>query len=275
MSNQINFKFLKTKAVERRLDILDCCYNYSGHIASSFSCTEILVYLYYHFLKINPKKPNDTNRDLLILSKGHSSELLYSILSDLSFFPINWFKKNFCNGRYILGSHTDSKIPGVEYSAGSVGHGLGIASGISLVKKKNNRKIVVVTGDAELSEGSIWEAMFFIKKNNLKNIIIIIDYNNIGATDFVNNFISLDNLKNKILSFGLKVSEIKKANDFKNLDRTLKKFKNKKNFYTQVFICHTKKGFGFKYFENDPIWHVKKITTNVYERAKKYLLKSI
>ena len=268
MSNFNYIKKLKNKVRERKFDILEICHKYGGHIATSFSSTEILCYLYYYFF--NLKKNN-----ILIISKGHCSELIYSILSDLKFFPKKWFEKHFSRNKFILGQHIDKNIPGIEFSSGALGHGLPFACGkaLSLKKNKENKKIFVLMGDAEFCEGSNWEALLFAKKFNLDNLFILLDYNKIGSLDYLNNTSSLAPFDKKFKSFGLDVYFAKNGNDINNIDRIFKNFKNSKN--PKVIILNTVKGYGAKIFENDPIWHVKKISKEDYLIAKEQLLKKL
>ena len=265
----INYiKKIKKKVQERKLDILEICYRHGGHIATSFSATEILCYLYYYYFKI--KKNN-----ILIISKGHCSELIYSILSDLKFFPKNWFQKHFAQNKFKLGQHIDKNIPGIEFSSGALGHGLPFACGKALSLKKNNKnkKIFVLMGDAEFCEGSNWEALLFAKQFNLNNLFIILDYNKIGSLDYLDNTSSLQPFNKKFKSFGLDVYHVKNGNNIDNIDKIFKKFKLSNN--PKIIILNTIKGYGVKIFENDPIWHVKKVSNEDYDIARKKLLEKL
>ena len=131
---------LQKKANELRNLILETTINSGGHIASAFSCIEILVALFYgDLLKYKPDYPEWKQRDRFILSKGHGSMALYAVLGDLGFFPLKWIETRYCRGDYFLGSHPDIKIPGVEVTTGSLGHGLSLASGIAFGNKLDNR----------------------------------------------------------------------------------------------------------------------------------------
>lgn len=255
-------KKLFLKSLHIKKNILKICYEYGGHVATSFSSTEILVYLYY--LKIIFNNKNKSN--YLVVSKGHCSELVYSILQDLNFFPKIWFEKHYAKNKFILGQHIDSKIPGVNFSSGSLGHGLphavGVAHGLKI--KNSLKKVFVLVGDAELCEGSNWEALLIAKKLNLSNLIILIDKNNIGSLDYLKFTSSLDPLEDKIKAFGFDTHIVSNGNCFNSIDKTFLKLNSKK---PKVLILKTIKGFGLKEFENDPVWHVKKITKEVYENS--------
>lgn len=227
-----------------------------GHIGSAMSLIEILRVLYDDILKFKSKNPNWDKRDYFILSKGHGCLALYSILADKGFFHESHLDTT-CTPNSILGGHPESyKIPGVEASTGSLGHGLPIAVGIAIankVKKKKNR-IYVLIGDGELNEGSNWEAMMSATKHNLDNLTIIMDYNKIQSYGKTKDVLNLEPVKDKIKSFNLNVAEVN-GHNLKNLKKQFKLFKKSKK--TNFLICHTTKGKGISFAENNPFWHHK------------------
>ena len=225
-----------------------------GHIGSSMSIVEILRVLYDHIMKFNPKKPNLNKRDRLILSKGHGCLALYSILADKGYFSKDTLK-TFCKSNSILGGHPDKHIRGVETSTGSLGHGFSIAIGmaIALKIKKIKSNVYVIIGDGELNEGSMWEGLMSAYKNNLDNLIVILDYNNLQTYGSPAKVAGLDKIKLKIKSFGFNTSEVN-GHSIKELKKVLKsKNKTKPKF----IICHTVKGKGISFAENNPDWHHK------------------
>ena len=175
--------------------------------------------------------------------------------------------------KIILGGHVDHKVPGVELTTGSLGHGLGFAAGISLAMKKNkkNYRQFVLLGDAECTEGSIWETALFASYHKLKNLIAIVDRNNIGALDYLSNFTSIEPFKKKWESFGWYVQEV----NGHSIPGLLKAYdKCKKSHKPNVIIAKTTKGKGIQLLENNPIWHVKKLEDrNDILQAKKELEK--
>ena len=180
--NQIELKNLKKLSVEARMDILDMVYSaQSGHPGGSLSATEILVYLYFKQMNINPSNPKWEKRDRLVLSKGHVTPILYSCLARKGFFP----KEELLNFRKygsILQGHPDMKnIPGVDMSTGSLGQGLSCAVGMAYAGKKEENKfdVYAIVGDGETQEGQIWEALMFAGNHKLNNLCVIIDYNHI------------------------------------------------------------------------------------------------
>ena len=221
---------------------------------------EILVALYFgKILNVSNKNPNHKTRDRFILSKGHAETGLYSVLCEKNFFPETWWK-NYRTNNCQLGGHADHHVPGVELTTGSLGHGLSYGAGISYAAKlsKKNHNQFVLIGDAECSEGSIWEAALFSAKYKLDNLIAIIDKNEIGSLDFVSNFTKIDPLKDKWNSFGWNVKEID-GHNFNQVIKTLNYFKKLNNNKPNVIIANTIKGKGVSFIENDPIWHVKQL----------------
>lgn len=252
---------LKKKANQIRNLVLEMCVQGGGHIASSFSCTEILVALYYTgILQIDPQNPEAENRDRFILSKGHAETALYAILSDKGFFPKDWIVSSYRKGDCKLGGHPDYQIPGVEITSGALGHGLGIASGISLAAKMDGKDHYqyVLMGDAECTEGSVWEAALFAAKHELNNLIAIIDRNHIGSLDFLENYTSLEPLAEKWKSFGWATHQIN-GHDFTQLQETIATVKKRSINTPIVIIAETIKGKGVSFMENEPIWHVKSL----------------
>jgi len=149
---------LKRKANEIRNRVLDMCLCSGGHIASSFSCVEILVALYFGgILNVDPKNPEWEERDRFILSKGHGETVFYAILADIGFFPEEWTQSSYRCGNCFLGGHPDKSIPGVEVTTGALGHGLGIACGLSIAAKMDDKKHFqfVLMGDRECTKGSV------------------------------------------------------------------------------------------------------------------------
>ncbi len=217
----------------------------TSHIGSCFSIVEILYVMY--FLKL---KKNDT----FVLSKGHAALALYSTLFEkkiLSKKIFNSYGKNNSN----LMSHVSHKVKGVEFSTGSLGHGLPYAVGKALGEKINGsqNKVYVVISDGELNEGTTWESLLFSSFHELDNLYIIVDYNKIQSLDFVKNVLKIEPLNKKIKSFNCNVKTIDGHNT-KNIFQSLKLQKNKKpNF----IIANTIKGKGVDFMENTITWHYK------------------
>ena len=231
----------------------------TSHIGSCFSIVEILYVIY--FLKL---KKNDT----FVLSKGHAALALYSTLFEkkiLSKKTFNSYGKNNSN----LMSHVSHKVKGVEFSTGSLGHGLPYAVGKALGEKINGtkNKVYVIISDGELNEGTTWESLLFASFHKLDNLYIIVDYNKIQSLDFVKNVLNIEPLNKKIKSFNCNVKTID-GHNVKNIFQSLKLQKNKKpNF----IIANTIKGKGIDFMENTITWHYKAPNKIQLEKALKQL----
>ena len=267
MIEKKRLNFLKEKVRSLKIEVLKMCLENGGHISSSFSTAEILVYLYYN--KIINKRGNK-----FVISKGHGEVLYFCLLADLGYFPKSWLKKNYRKNDCKLGGHVSSKTPGVEFSSGSLGHGLSYSAGLAYaIKKKNNfKKIFCLMGDGELNEGSVWEAAIFASKNDLSNLVGIVDYNKIGSSDFLKNYISDKPLAEAWEELGWKVDYVN-GHDFISLDKKINHIIKRKSKKPTVLILDTIKGKGVSFIENDPIWHVKGLDLKLYNLALKELKK--
>tara|TARA_B100000963_G_scaffold348502_1_gene356159 strand:+ start:59 stop:871 length:813 start_codon:yes stop_codon:yes gene_type:complete len=262
-------KFLEFNKKIRR-EIIEMSIPNGGHISTSFSCVEIISSIYnLGIVNIDFENKKKPNRDIFILSKGHSETGFYAILAEKKFFKKKLLKE-YRQKKCILGGHADHNVPGVELTTGSLGHGLGFAAGISLAKKmdKINSHQYVLIGDAECSEGSIWEAALYASFHKLNNLTAIVDRNNIGSIDFVSNFTNLEPFVDKWKSFGWEVKVID-GHSYSDLKRILKYSKNRQNSKPLIIIANTIKGKGVSFIENDPIWHVKQLTDKLeIEKAR-------
>ena len=227
-----------------------------GHLGSSMSLIEILRVLYDNVLNYRANDPGWEGRDRFILSKGHGCLALYAILVDKGFFPRSELR-NFCRAGTYLGGHPErGKVPGVEASTGSLGHGLSIGVGIALAQriKKSLARVYVVLGDGEINEGSVWEAAMCAGKHGLEHLTAIVDYNKVqsyGPTDVVQ---PLEPLLDKWNSFGFETLIV----DGHNVDSLRDALKSPlgKNKPTAI-IAHTVKGKGIHFAEGKATWHHK------------------
>lgn len=239
----------------RRCIFRTVCNNRAGHLASSLSSIEILVALYFgDILRYDAKMPDWENRDRFILSKGHAALALYYILARAGYYEENSVI-NFCKEGTIFGGlATYGKVPGIEMTSGSLGHGLSFAAGVSMAGriKGDSYKVYALLGDGELQEGEIWEAASFISHNNLDNLTIIVDNNRIQATGFNKDIINLENLCEKWKAFGFHVMEV----DGHNVEHLIEAF-NTKTDMPKVIIANTVKGKGLSFAEDKGDWHYK------------------
>jgi transketolase len=224
-----------------------------GHIPSAFSIIDILAYLYDKVLKFDPKKPDWEGRDYFILSKGHGCAALYVVLQKHGFITQNDLNKKSKLGA-ILGGHPDrTKIPGVEASTGSLGHGIVTALGIALglkIKKRNN-KVIALVGDGECNEGTIWETALVAANLKLGNLCCIVDNNGSAAQ-----VLPVPDLKKKFGSFGWEAHVIN-GHDQKDIETVFNKIKFCLNDRPKVIVANTIKGKGVSFMESHGPWHYK------------------
>lgn len=220
-----------------------------GHLGPAMSLMEILRVLYDSFLR--PKQ------DRFILSKGHGCLALYAILADKGYFDKDLLK-SFCKPNSPLGGHPERhKLPGIEASTGALGHGLPMGVGMALAARIRglDTRVVVVTGDGELNEGSIWEAALSASKHKLSNLSVFVDYNKLQSYGSTREVLDLEPLSAKWSSFGFEVAEVD-GHHVDDLENLLKQIPMNSQKPTAI-ICHTTKGKGFYFAENNVDWHHK------------------
>jgi transketolase len=226
-----------------------------SHIASILSMADILGVLYADIANIDPTNPIMTNRDKIILSKGHAGAGIYSVLANVGFFNREVLKTHYANGSILSGHVSHKGVPGVEFSTGSLGHGLSVGSGLAYGAKLNKsfEKVYVILGDGECDEGSIWEAALVSSHFKLNNLIAIVDYNKMQSLDFVENTISLNPFDKKWESFGWNVITIDGHNHDELKNAFIKAIKN--SHKPTVILANTIKGKGISFMENNILWH--------------------
>ena len=228
-----------------------------GHLGSAFSLVEMLRVLYDDVLRFDPARPLWEGRDRMILSKGHGCLALYAILADKGFFPDTELLK-FCHIDGKLGGHPErGKVPGVEASTGSLGHGLSLGIGMALALRSRPEagRVFVIDSDGECNEGSLWEAALSAAKHRLDNLIVLVDYNHMQSYSTTAEVLDLEPMADKWRAFGFAVKEVDghDVDALRNcLDRT--PFAPGK---PSVLICHTVKGKGIKLLEWNAGWHHK------------------
>lgn len=261
---------LKKKAVEARRKCIEMVRTAgSGHIGGSFSAIEMMIYLYFYKMRINPQKPHDEKRDIFILSKGHASSGYYSVLSMRGYFPDEELATYRQINSRLQGHPHLGDLPGVECSSGSLGQGLSFGIGMALGYKKKglDNNVYVMIGDGEAEEGQIWEALMLQSFLKLDNLIIMVDCNRLQLDDFVDNVTGLYDLGKKLNSFGYNVIEID-GNDFEEIDKA---FSNLDRVIPNIIIANTIKGKGISFMENSIEWHSKKVSDEEYKIAMKEL----
>ncbi len=242
----------------------------SGHYTSVFSAAEILATLYYHTMNIS-RDPKWPDRDRLILSKGHVAVGVYPILADLGYFPKDWLD-NYARIGSALGDHPDMrKVPGIDFSSGSLGHGLSVAVGMALGLRLRNSsaRVFVLMGDGEQNEGQIWEAAQSASQFRLGNIVGIIDRNEMQFDGPTEDVMALEPLDEKWRSFGWQVVACN-GNSIPDLVRTFDSLP-KGSDRPQLVIAKTVKGKGLSFMENSRVWHLGHLSGADAESAIKEL----
>ncbi len=240
----------------------------AGHPGGSLSCADILTYLYFVEMNIDPADPKKADRDRFVLSKGHAAPALYSVLAHRGFFDTAMLKTLRQIGS-ILQGHPDMKhIPGVDMSTGSLGQGISAAAGMALSAKHfgDTYKVYAVLGDGEIEEGQVWEAAMFAAAKKLDNLIAFVDFNNLqidGSIDEVNSPKPIDK---KFEAFGWNVICID-GNDFDQIEDAVNKAKAYGNGKPTAIVSSTVKGKGVSFMENAVGWHGSAPNDEQYETA--------
>lgn len=268
---EVEIKSLKVKALQFRREILETLSAAgSGHPGGSLSAVEILTALYFYKMNHKPEDPQWEDRDRLVISKGHASAGAYVVLANAGYFPKEELK-NYRKLGSILQGHVHSKVPGIEFSTGSLGHGLAVSNGIALGAKLLHKdfKSYCLLGDGELQEGSIWEAAMGAAHHKLDNVCAIVDYNKVQENGPTNDIKNLEPLAEKWKSFGWQVAEVI-GHNFSALIKALDDFGKVKG-KPYVIIAHTIKGKGVSFMEGEAKWHGKAPNEEQLEEALKEL----
>lgn len=236
----------------RRHGIEMTCRSGASHIGAILSVADILAVLYVHFLHVRPEMPDWPDRDRFVLSKGHAAAALYACLGEMGFFPVEELLNFYQNGSSFLG-HASHHVPGVEFSTGSLGHGICAAVGMALAAKQDKRPIWVcaVVGDGECNEGTVWEAAQLGAFFHLDNLTVIVDHNKMQSLDTCEKTLLIGSLAEKWRSFGWHTVEVD-GHDHNALRNALK---DRIPGKPSLIIAHTVKGKGVPFMENDVLWH--------------------
>jgi transketolase len=237
----------------------------SSHIGSVLSIADILAVLYGDVLRYIPDNPKWPQRDRFILSKGHAGAGVYAALAESAFFPISELMTHYQNGSIFSGHISHKGIPGIEFSTGSLGHGLPVCCGMAYAAKieKKHHKIYCLMGDGELGEGSNWEAIMFAAHHGLNNLTVIIDRNRLQSMKSTEETLRLEPLSEKFTAFGWAVNEI----DGHDHDEIKNVIKMKESRKPCVVIANTIKGKGVSYMENSVEWHYRTPLDDNYKKA--------
>lgn len=229
--------------------------SHGSHIGAILSVADIVAVLYDGVANVNPKNPKMPDRDRIILSKGHAGAAIYAALAEKGFFEVGELKTHYADGSRLSGHVSHKGVPGVEFSTGSLGHGLSVGAGMALAAKKDGKqhKVYVICGDGECDEGSVWEAALLGNHYHLNNLIAIIDHNKMQSLDFCENTIALSPFVDKWKAFGWNVIDID-GHDHNALKGAFAQAKIQAIKPT-VIIANTIKGKGISFMENNILWH--------------------
>ena len=242
----------------------------SGHPGGSLSAADILTYLYFKEMNIDPADPKAPNRDRFVLSKGHAAPALYSVLAERGYFEKDELLKLRHIGSFLQGHPDMKKIPGVDMSTGSLGQGISAAVGMALSSKHfgEGYRVYAMLGDGELEEGQVWEAAMFAANKKLSNLIAFVDLNGLQIDGTIEEVNSARPVDKKFEAFGWETIVID-GHDFDQIEAALEKAK--KSDKPVAIIANTVKGRGVSYMENAVGWHGKAPDDEQYEAAIKEL----
>ena len=264
---EITKKKLQAIACKVRMGVIEGTYcAKSGHPGGSLSISDLLTYLYFAKMHINPEQPEMEDRDRLVLSKGHCAPALYSVLAQRGFFPWEELRSLRHIGAMLQG-HPCIHTPGVDMSSGSLGQGISVACGMALAGKLDNAayKVYAVLGDGEIEEGQVWEAAMFASHYKLDNLLAIVDYNGLQIDGKLSEVCSPEPIPEKFAAFGWHVIQMD-AHDFDSMEAA---FAEAEQIVGQpvVIIQKSVKGKGISFMENQVGWHGKAPYQAEYEQA--------
>ena len=241
----------------------------SGHPGGSLSAADVFTYLYFVELNVDPKNPKDENRDRFVLSKGHVAPGYYSTLAERGFFPKEDLLTLRHVGSYLQGHPDMKKIPGVDMSSGSLGQGISAAVGMALAAKLQNKdyRTYTLLGDGEIQEGQVWEAAMLASHRKLDNLVVIVDNNGLQIDGTNDQVMGLGNIVEKFKAFGFECFEV----DGHNIEEIDKAIEAPVSGKPKFICCHTIKGKGVSFMENQVGWHGRPLKPEEFETAMKEL----
>ena len=265
-------KELTIVAAKARKSALTGVYNAaSGHPGGSLSIADVLTYLYFEQMNVDPKNPKNPDRDRFVLSKGHCAPALYGVLAERGFFSPDEIASLRKYGSFLQG-HPDMKgVPGVDMSTGSLGQGVSAANGMALSAKLSGKdyRVYTATGDGELEEGQVWEAAMFAAHYKLDNLTLFVDNNGLQIDGDITKVMNPMPIKEKYDAFGWHTIEID-GHDYNQIENAVNEAKNTKGKPTAI-ICKTIKGKGVSFMEGEASWHGSAPNEEQYNQAIKEL----
>lgn len=239
----------------------------SAHVGGSLSMADLIAALYNGVLRVDPQRPDWPARDRFILSKGHACAVFYAALASRGFFPTDWLDTFYRNGGRLAGHASHTGVPGIEFSTGSLGHGLSVATGMALTAKRDCApwRVFALLSDGECDEGSTWEPALLAPQHHLDNLVAIVDYNKIQSLGRTKEVIDLDPFADKWKAFGWAVREID-GHDMEQVLNALTTVPFAAGKPTCV-IAHTVKGKGVSFMEDKLLWHYRNPSIEEYRAA--------
>lgn len=260
--------YLENLCKKFRLDLIEVLHKtQTGHPGGSLSVCEILTAIYFEKAKIDPSNPNMFNRDRVVLCKGHAAPMLYRILAEKGFFPIEEMKTLRKLNTRLQGHPSAKDTPGIELSTGPLGIGLSASLGIALGLRLSNidSYVYAILGDGETNEGTVWEAFMSAVKYKVDNLITIIDRNEVQLDGPCIEIMPMNSLQDMLKAFGLNIIECD-GHDLQAVCDAIDEAKKSKG-KPSVIIAHTVKGKGISFMEGNNIWHGKPINDTDYKDA--------
>ena len=259
---------LTIKSYNVRKGVIEGVFNAkSGHPGGSLSISDILTYLYFEEMNVDPKNPRWEDRDRLVLSKGHVAPALYAVLAEKGFFPKEELKTLRKIGSMLQGHPDMNKVPGIDMTSGSLGQGISAACGMAKAAKLQNKsyRTYAILGDGEIEEGQVWEAAMFAAHNKLNNLTVVVDNNGLQIDGNIADVCSPYPIDEKFKAFGFHVICID-GNNFDEIEASFNEAKKIKDKPTAI-IAKTIKGKGVSFMENEAGWHGKAPNAEQYEIA--------
>ncbi|MEE8704680.1 MAG: transketolase [Olsenella sp.] len=240
----------------------------SGHPGGSLGAADIMTYLYFHEMNVDPENPRDPKRDRFVLSKGHCAPALYGVLAERGYFPVEDIPTLRHVGSHLQGHPNMNDTPGVDMSTGSLGQGVSAAVGMALAAKLwgDDYRTYTLLGDGEIQEGQVWEAAMFAGSHHLDNLCVIVDNNNLQIDGTVEEVNSPYPIPDKFRAFNFHVVEVADGNDMAQLAPAFEEARQTKGAPTAI-ICRTVKGKGVSFMENQVGWHGKAPNDEQFEQA--------
>ena len=262
-------KQLQINATKARMGAIIGTYNAkSGHPGGSLSAADVLTYLYFKEMNVDPSNPKWADRDRFVLSKGHSAPALYAVLALKGYFDWDELKSLRHVGAMLQG-HPDMKgTPGIDMSTGSLGQGISTACGMAIAGKMDNKdyRVYTVLGDGECEEGQVWEALMFAAHKNLDNLVVIVDQNGLQIDGTVAEVGGIEPLDKKFEAFGFNTLKVD-GHSFEELEKAFAVAKETKGMPTAI-LMKTVKGKGVSFMEGQKEWHHHTLSEEQYNKAK-------